>query len=116
MRLLQLAPDEYYHICNRAVNKQIIFHDNHDYYRFLFLVLYFQSPIKFSQVGRAVEEFVKHRVLDNLSEIIENRTIDLMAFCIMPNHFQLFIKEVKEGGITAYMQRVLNAYAKYYNT
>lgn len=34
----------------------------------------------------------------------------------MPNHFHLLIKEVDEGGISAYMQRVLNAYSKYYNT
>ena len=33
----------------------------------------------------------------------------------MPNHFHLIVKEVKEGGISAYMQRVLNAYTKYYN-
>ena len=33
----------------------------------------------------------------------------------MPNHFHLILQEVKEGGISQYMQRVLNAYTKYYN-
>ena len=33
----------------------------------------------------------------------------------MPNHFHLTVKEVAEGGISQYMQRVLNAYTKYYN-
>lgn len=116
MRNFKIAPGEHYHIFNRGVNKQIIFHNNRDYYRFLFLILYFQSPVSFPQVGRVVEEFVKHRVLDNIKEILEKRTVELVAFCIMPNHFHLIVKEIDEGGISAYMHRVLNAYSKYYNT
>ena len=116
MRKIQLAPGEHYHVCNRGVNKGIIFHDNGDYNRFLFLILYFQSPINFPQVGRSVDEFVKHSVLDNAGEIIEKRTVELVAFCIMPNHFHLIIKSLDDESISAYMHRVLNAYAKYYNT
>jgi putative transposase len=40
----------------------------------------------------------------------------LINFTLMPNHFHLIIRELKEGGISQYMQRVLNAYTKYYNT
>lgn len=42
--------------------------------------------------------------------------VELVAFCIMPNHFHLIVKELEEGGIATYMQRVLTAYSKYYNT
>ena len=103
---------------NRAVNKQFIFHDINDYVRFLFLILYFQSPVKFPQVGRFVKQFVKSSAFDTGDEegVIKKRTVELVAFCIMPNHFHLFVKEVDEGGIAAYMQRVLTAYSKYYNT
>jgi len=60
---------------------------------------------------------MQHSVLqDYVQEVIDTRTIELIAFCIMPNHFHLIIKELKEGGISNYMQRVLNAYSKYYNT
>ena len=118
MRLIRIAPGEYYHIFNRAVNKQVIFHDTSDYFRFLFLTLYFQSPIIFQQLGRKVKEFVQSRALDNVEEdeIIKKRRVELVAFCIMPNHFHLIVKELDEGGIAAYMQRVLTSYSKYYNT
>ena len=118
MRLIRIAPGEYYHIFNRAVNKQIIFHDTNDYFRFLFLTLYFQSPIIFQQLGRKVKEFVQSRALDSVEEgeIIKKRRVELVAFCIMPNHFHLIVKELDEGGIAAYMQRVLTSYSKYYNT
>ena len=118
MRLIRITPGEYYHIFNRAVNKQVIFHDTSDYFRFLFLTLYFQSPIIFQQLGRKVKEFVQSRALDNVEEdeIIKKRRVELVAFCIMPNHFHLIVKELDEGGIAAYMQRVLTSYSKYYNT
>ncbi len=116
MRLHRIIPDEYYHIYNRAVEKKVIFNDNGDYWRFLFLILYFQSNVKFVQLGRLVEQFVQHSVLDIKEDVVKNRTTELVAFCIMPNHFHLMIKEVEENGISNYMQRVLNAYSKYYNT
>jgi len=118
MRLIRITPGEYYHIFNRAVNKQVIFHDTSDYFRFLFLTLYFQSPIIFQQLGRKVKEFVQSRALDSVEEdeIIKKRRNELVAFCIMPNHFHLIVKELDEGGIAAYMQRVLTSYSKYYNT
>lgn len=116
MRLIKIAPGEYYHICNRAVNKQTIFHDTKDYFRFLFLILYFQSPVVFQQLGRMVKDFVLSSALDIKEEVIKKRTVELVAFCIMPNHFHLIVKELEESAIAVYMQRVLTAYSKYYNT
>lgn len=116
-----LAPGEYYHICNRGVGKQTIFSENGDYFRFLFLILYFQSMQKVEHIGRAAKDFAishgQHPMLAKLAEkIIKDRTVELVAFCFMSNHFHLIVKEVKEGGISSYMQRALNAYGKYYNT
>ena len=121
MLRLNLAPGEYYHICNRGVGKQAIFHDRKDYFRFLFLILFFQSSSKVYHLGRVVKEFMvslgQHPMLAKLTEdVVKKRTVEVVAFCIMPNHFHLILKEVEEGGISSYMQRVLNAYGKYYNT
>jgi putative transposase len=33
----------------------------------------------------------------------------------MPNHFHLLLKEVSEGGISLFMQKVLTAYTMYFN-
>ncbi|MCR4279258.1 MAG: transposase [Candidatus Zambryskibacteria bacterium] len=123
MRILRIAPGEHYHIFNRAVNKQIIFHNLNDYVRFLFLILYFQAPVKILHISRVVKEFVRFctgqsRALTRgyEKEIIRKRVVELVSFCIMPNHFHLIVKELEEGGIASYMQRVLTAYSKYYNT
>jgi hypothetical protein len=51
-----------------------------------------------------------------VGEVIAERFVELSAFCLMSNHFHLLVKETEEGGISKYMQRVLNGYTKYFNT
>ncbi len=38
------------------------------------------------------------------------------AWCLMPNHFHLLIKENGEGGISKFMQKLATAYSMYFNT
>lgn len=119
MRKIKITPDEYYHIYNRGNNKQPIFRDEKDWARFLFLIIYFQSRLTFYNLGRQIAYFVEHSVFniprEVLEEIIKNRSVELINFTLMPNHFHLIIHGLKESGISHYMQRVLNAYTKYYN-
>lgn len=120
MRNIEISVEENYHVYNRGTHKRIIFHDVADYARFLFLILYFQSTIGFNQISRYVRCFVQHRVFDidatDTAEIVSGRYVELISFCLMPNHFHLILREAQEGGIARYMQRVLNSYTKYYNT
>ena len=37
------------------------------------------------------------------------------AYCLMPNHFHLLLKEIKAGGITTFMQKLGTAYTMYFN-
>lgn len=115
-----IGPGEYYHIFNRGNDKRTIFNDERDWIRFLFLILHLQSPeVSFPQLGREVTKFVRRQRFDieeeTLKEIIKGRQVELVAFCLMPNHFHLILGESEEGGITHYMQRVESAYAKYFN-
>jgi len=120
MRRTAIVPGEYYHIINRGVNKQKLFIDKRDYTRFLFSLLYLQSPITYTNLGRQVSYFVKHQMFNNSEkgerEILESRSVFLHTFCIMPNHFHLILSEITEGGISRYLQRIQNSYGKYFNT
>ncbi len=112
-----LAVGEYYHIFNRAINKQVIFHDSSDWDRFLFLIVYFQLPEDYKNISRIYRKFVinvQSQAL-HIDKSIQKRQVEVVSFCIMPNHFHLILKEIEEGGITKYMHRILTSYAKYYN-
>ncbi|HEY4505856.1 MAG TPA: transposase [Candidatus Paceibacterota bacterium] len=114
------AIDEYYHICNRGNRKQNIFLDDYDRARFLFLILYGQSPKALINVGRHAAAFVKNKKF-NISQkvidkILSTRVVELHSFALMDNHFHLIVQETKENGIVTYMQKVLTALSKYHNT
>ena len=42
-------------------------------------------------------------------------TVSLLSFALMPNHFHLLVREEQEGGIPLYLQKIENAYTRYYN-
>lgn len=114
-----IAPNEHYHVFNRATHKTPLFHDQADWLRFLFLTLYSQSAITFPRVGRVAyvgspEEGFPVK-FDLAEKIIEKRFVELTAFALMPNHFHLLLLEKEEGGIARYMQRVQLGYTHYYN-
>ncbi len=119
MRELPLLSDSYYHIYNRGSLKQVLFHDKADYSRFLFLIVYLQSPLVLSQTNRYIRNYLDKGMFEvkekDITSICEDRFVEVVNFCIMPNHFHLTIKAVTEAGISKYMHRVGNAYAKYFN-
>ncbi|PIZ85652.1 hypothetical protein CO033_01475 [Candidatus Nomurabacteria bacterium CG_4_9_14_0_2_um_filter_32_10] len=116
------APEEYYHIYNRGMQKQPIFETDKDRLRFLFLLFAFQGKNTVKNISREIKQSVQSSTLHTLhiksdleKEILKDRTVELISFCLMPNHFHLQILEKDEGGIAKYMQRVLTAYTKYFN-
>jgi putative transposase len=114
-----ISVGEIYHIFNRGVDKQNIFLSDDDYIRFLYLILHAQSPLPLTNVSKAVKPFrlsKKFRSRQSWREtIIGKRTVELISFCLMPNHFHLIVKEKKPNGITNYLHHVESAYAKYFN-
>lgn len=110
------APGEYYHIYSRGTDKRNIFLHSDDYWRFMTTLIIFQGNTYIPQVSRLVP-FVKHQMFDKkeFKEILEKKTIDLVSFSLMPNHYHLILKENIENGISNFMQRLGNSYTKYFN-
>lgn len=114
-----VSQGEYYHLYNRGAFKTTVFKDSRDYARFLFYILYAQSPISHKHIDRAVEKFSSQEgfavSVEQTADTISNRLVELASFCIMPNHFHLIVKEVAEGGIAQYLQRIGVGYTKYFH-
>jgi REP element-mobilizing transposase RayT len=119
MRALPILSDSYYHIYNRGSLKQILFYNQADYARFLFLIMYFQSPVILTQTNRYVRNYLEtgaYGVKEKcVQDICEDRFVEVLNFCIMPNHFHLSVRSVTDDGISKYMHRVSSAYAAFFN-
>lgn len=115
----KFVPEEFFHIYNRGNNKQVVYRNKRDYIRFLFSLLYFQSPVSFEQISRQVNYFEKHGKFnvepETEEKVVNSRFVELTHFVLMPNHFHLSVQEKEEGGISKYMQRILISFTKYAN-
>lgn len=103
LRKQVFAPGEYYHLYNRGTEKRIIFLDEQDYRHFLFL-MYICNTEK-SITLRSVGEFFERG----------EEIVDIGAYCLMPNHFHILVREKIEAGISKYMRKLLTGYSMYFN-
>jgi len=108
--------NEVYHIFNRSVGKQSIFPDSSFYTRFCDLMPYYRfekPPYRFSEYIR----LPMRAHLECYNRLIsQKQLVDICAFCIMPNHFHMLLRQKQDDGIRRFLTIVQNGYAKYFNT
>ena len=103
---------EFYHLYNRGTDKRVIFTSLNDYNRFVML-LYLCNTTKSVSIRR---EFRKGRSFAELWQINrKEQLVDIVAYCLMPNHFHLLIRERADGGISIFMKKLATAYSMYFN-
>lgn len=111
------AENTIYHIYNRGVEKRKIYLDDQDYSVFLnYLKEYLSPPQIFGKKSK--------KSLD-MQDALQGRTfkgknyfgqIELMAYCLMPNHFHLMIKQnTNKNAIKEFVQSLLTRYSMYFN-
>lgn len=121
IRPITFTNEEYYHICNRGVLKREIFKDGKDWLRLLFTIMLFQSPLSFNNIAydikRMMPQITGHPMSFKITgKPVKNRVVELISFCVMPNHFHLLVKQTCNNGVSKYLQRIQNSYTKFFNT
>lgn len=105
------TPDHYYHIYNRGIAKQVIFHETQDFQRFVDALAFYVEAKPKNKFSASEWEYIKN-IRD---EPVKEALVEVVSFCLMPNHFHILAKQVLEGGISDFMRRLLNSYTRYYN-
>lgn len=104
------ANNEFYHVFNRGVEKRTTFTNRRDYNRFIETMDYYRAkdpPARFSYKDKPV-------IIKNT--IISFPLVEIVCFCLMPNHFHMLIKQVENNGISTFLSKLSNSYTKYFNT
>lgn len=96
-----------YHIYNRGVEKRKIFLDEEDYKVFLYYLKSYLLPLE--------QQVKPPRGIKCLDNFILHKEIKLFVYCLMPNHFHLMLKQLREKTIIEFMRRLSNAYVEYFN-
>ncbi len=80
-------PSSYYHIISRGNNKQEIFLHKRNFQRYIYY----------------------------LEKYSEKFSIAILAFCLMPNHTHLLVKQKADKTVSDFMQSLHTAYTMYFN-
>jgi putative transposase len=114
MKKPQLENNEIYHILNRGVEQRNIFLNDKDYLRFIHDLYEFNDEAPAENIyykSISLESYeVKPRKIRERKSIVE-----ILAFCLMPNHYHLLLKQKKDNGISKFMQKLGTGYTMSFN-
>ena len=105
-------PQHFYHLFNRGAYKNKIFLDQEDYHLFISILSYYlKNPI-----GKCLSYFTNtEKPHSRIKPTTHPPTIHLIAYCLMPNHFHLVVKQLpkttKKTNISNLMRRTMVTYA-----
>lgn len=106
--------NSYYHIYNRGVEKRKIFKDEEDYKVFLsYLKTYLEPP----KEKEKLEVRINNTIFKGLRRPLNNysKEIDLISYCLMPNHFHILIYQKGERAMEYFMRSIGTKYSQYFN-
>lgn len=104
MRVEPYTIDSYIHIVKRGARGLPIVRDKSDKYRFVRSLYYLNDTF-----------FYPHWEKETLQQGMFYRPpswpkrislVDVVAYTLMPNHFHLILREIKEGGVTTFMKKL----------
>ncbi len=101
--------NNFYHVYNRGVEKREIFLDDFDYLRFI------HDLYEFNDSHPALKFSIGDTISDNRKSKKRNLLVDIICYCLMPNHFHLILRQRIEGGIVEFMRKLGVGYAMYFN-
>ena len=108
-RVVPFVNDCYYHVYNRGTEKRQTFLSDRDYRRFLQTLYYYQFK-------GPKPRFSTHKKLKILNLEALPKIVEIISYCLMPNHFHLLLRQLSNGGISEFTSKVTNSYTKYFNT
>lgn len=102
-----------FHILNRGVEKRKIFLNQKDYLRFTY------NLIDFNNLNTVFSYFERRNLAmrkpKNEKKKIKKEVVDVLSWCLMPNHFHVLTYEKEEKGVSLFSKKITSGYTQYFN-
>lgn len=115
-RKVVFANDEIYHVYNRGVERRPVFTNKREYGRAFDALKFYRFsdlPLRLSKF-LVIPENERSELITNISK--HDKLIEIIAYCLMPNHFHFLLKQTRVNGISRFLANFTNSYTKYFNT
>ena len=114
VRKIPLVMGETYHILSKSIAGYEIFRNEAEYERMKALFRYYQATNtirKFSLFFNTKDKQEFYKKYPSPGE----KLVEIICYCVMPTHIHLVLHQLKEDGITRYINSILNSYSHYFN-
>lgn len=115
-RLEPFINDSIYHVFNKTIDKRRIFETDKLCNLFLELITYYRSNK--AQISFSLLERLESNVLEDLLrkvKLIKYFKVEILAYCFMPTHYHLLLKQKIENGVPRFISDVLNSFTRNFN-
>lgn len=107
------------HVYNRGIRELPIVYDENDKWRFLKILRYLNNDVSLPNPLREIENLIRlgecFRFQWPKTWPSQKPLVKILAYCLMPNHFHLLLKEIIKGGISKFMKKLGDALTNYLN-
>lgn len=116
----QFVNGGYYHIYNRGVEKRKIFMDKQDYLVCLSYLKTYLMPKDIKHLQAIIADPIinwveKDKAIKLLRMNNFNQRLNLLAYCLMPNHFHFLVRQTDSTVIDNFMNSLFTRYSMYFN-
>jgi putative transposase len=113
-RETRLLNGAYYHVFNRSLDKRQIFRTDAEFHAF-YEMLYLFSDGRYTNPHN--DFMLRAQELSGAEVFSTDREpiVRILSFCILPNHFHLFLEQLCDEGISRLMHKLQRSYAEKFN-
>lgn len=115
-RLVPLVDDQIYHVFNKGIDHKPTFTDKPEHKRALTVLDFYRfnkPPLRLSKFLKLSTDDRDKILLDVRSK--DEKLVEILAFCFMPNHFHFLLKQLQSNGISKFLANFQNSYTRYFN-
>ena len=110
IRKVEFANGEYYHVFNRGVDKRSIFTNKKQLYFFFKRMRTLNTTDSSKYFDNKRNKFKDQDITGE-----GDKLVTIVAYCFLPNHYHLLLKQEVDNGISQFMQRLGTSYTKFFN-
>lgn len=110
IRNVTFTNGEYYHVFNRGVDKRIIFNNSEQQNFFFKRLKLLNTTDSRKYIANKRSRYKEQEIVTDGKELVS-----IVAYCLLPNHYHLLLKQLADNGISQFMQRLGTSYTMFFN-
>lgn len=116
-RKIKFTEDQLYHICSRGIDGRNTFLEDKDYLRAIHDLYEFNDQRPARNIYYRTDPLKSYEATPRKIEVVKEREpiVETLIFVLMPNHYHLLLRQLRENGISDFMHKFGTGYTMYFN-